>query len=379
MIPFNKPYYSGHEIEHIREAFAGGQTAGNGMFTKKCQRYFEDRYGFGRCLLTQSCTDALEMTALLAELGPEDEVILPSYTFVSTANAFALRGAKLVFCDSESDRPHVDANRILDLVNERTRAIVVVHYGGTAVEMNPIIECAHKNGILLIEDAAQAIDSYYFDRPLGALGDLATFSFHETKNIISGEGGMLVLNRPDLVPRAEILWEKGTNRTAFFRGEVDKYQWVDVGSSFLPSEITAAALWSQLENLETIQEVRVATWNLYHEVLTPAAERLGFGIPVVRTGETVNGHLYYVVCSDLEQRTRLIAHLRERGIHAVFHYQSLHSSPYYAGRHDGRVLSAADRYSDCLVRLPLFHELGEENVRWISGEVIAFFESDSSR
>ncbi|MGC1479418.1 MAG: dTDP-4-amino-4,6-dideoxygalactose transaminase [Chthoniobacterales bacterium] len=374
MIPFNKPYYSGTEIEHIREAFAGGQTAGNGPFTRRCQEFFESRYGLGKCLLTQSCTDALEMTALLAGIEAGDEVILPSYTFVSTANAFALRGAKLVFCDSEADRPHIDAGAVAGLVTDRTKAIVVVHYGGTAVEMEPVMAVAKERGILVIEDAAQAIDSFYHGRALGGIGDLATFSFHETKNVISGEGGLLVINRADLIERAEVLWEKGTNRSAFFRGEVAKYQWVDVGSSFLPSELTAATLWAQLEHLESIQARRMGIWQAYDAVLRPAAERLGFGVPLVNYGETVNGHLYYVLCESLEERTELIGWLRDRGIYAVFHYQSLHDSPYFAGKHDGRKLQWADRYSDSLVRLPLFHELGEAGAEGIAAEVIRFFE-----
>ncbi len=374
MIPFNKPFYSGNEIDHIREAFAGGQTAGNGPFTRRCQTFFEERYGFAKCLLTQSCTDALEMTALLAEIGPGDEVILPSYTFVSTANAFALRGARLVFCDSEADRPHIDADAVAGLITDRTKAIVIVHYGGTAVAMEPIMAVARERGILVIEDAAQAIDSFYHGKALGGIGDVATFSFHETKNVISGEGGMLVINRPNLLERAEVLWEKGTNRSAFFRGEVAKYQWVDVGSSFLPSELTAATLWAQLECLESIQSTRVAIWEAYHRELAPAGERLGFGVPVVNVGETVNGHLYYVLCESLEERTALIGWLRERGIYAVFHYQSLHASPYFAEKHDGRRLPWADHYTDTLVRLPLFHELGEETAWRIARDVVKFFE-----
>lgn len=374
MIPFNKPYYSGREIDYVREAFANGQTAGNGAFTRRCQAFFEERYGFGKCLLTQSCTDALEMAALLAGIEPGDEVILPSYTFVSTANAFALRGAQLRFVDSEPGRPHLDVRAALALVTGRTKAVVVVHYGGTAADLEPLEADARERGFLLIEDAAQAVDSRYRDRPLGGIGDLATFSFHETKNIISGEGGMLVVNRPDLVARAEILWEKGTNRSAFFRGEVDKYQWVDVGSSFLPSELTAATLWAQLECLDSIQAARLAIWNAYHAVLAPAARRLGFSVPGVGPDETVNGHLYYVVCASLDERTRLITHLRAQGIYAVFHYQSLHDSPYFAGKHDGRALPHADHFSNALVRLPLFRELGEELAEEIAREVIAFYE-----
>lgn len=377
-VPFNQPYLTGREIDYIREAFAKNHTAGNGEFTRRCQNFFEDRYAFGKCLLTQSCTDALEMCALLAEIGPGDEVILPSYTFVSTANAFALRGARLRFVDSESGRPHINARSAVELITERTKAIVVVHYGGTAVEMDPILEAARDRGIIVIEDAAQAVDSFYQGRALGSLGDLATFSFHETKNIISGEGGMLVVNDPRLVRRSEILWEKGTNRSAFFRGEVDKYQWVDLGSSFLPSEITAATLWAQLECLDSIQKTRVAIWESYQDAFEPVAGRLGFGLPGISAHETVNGHLYYVICRSLDERTRLSEHLRERGINAVFHYQSLHCSPYFAGEHDGRMLPESDRYSDTLLRLPLFHELGKTDAARIANEVIAFFENESN-
>ncbi len=374
MIPFNKPYYSGHEIDYVREAFANGQTAGNGEFTRRCQTFFEERYGFGKCLLTQSCTDALEMCALLADIEPGDEVILPSYTFVSTANAFALRGARLRFVDSEPGRPHLDAKAALELVTPQTAVIVVVHYGGTAAEMEPLVRFTRERGILLVEDAAQAVDSRSNGQPLGGIGDLATFSFHETKNIISGEGGMLVINHPELRARAEILWEKGTNRSAFFRGEVDKYQWVDLGSSYLPSELTAATLWAQLESLDQIQAARVAIWNAYDSVLRPAADKLGFGVPLIRPGDSVNGHLYYIVCASLDERTRLIAHLRAAGIYAVFHYQSLHRSPYFESRHDGRDLPRSDHYSDTLVRLPLFRELGETQAVEIARTVIDFFD-----
>ena len=374
MIPFNKPYYTGKEVDYVRQAFERQHTAGNGYFTKLCQNFFEERYQFAKCLLTQSCTDALEMCALLARIQPGDEVILPSYTFVSTANAFALRGAILRFADSEPGRPHIDAGHIERLITPRTRAIVVVHYGGTAVDLHSIAELARRHDILLIEDAAQAVDSFYHGKPLGSIGDLAAFSFHETKNIISGEGGMLVINNPELLLRAEILWEKGTNRSAFFRGEVAKYQWMDIGSSFLPSEITAATLWAQLQVLDDIQSRRVSIWRQYESLLREASERHGFTLPLIQDGETVNGHLFYLICSSLEERTELIKWLKERQIHAVFHYQCLHSSPYHSmqGRHDD--LDSADRFSDCLLRLPFFYELGDSDIQMISKAVRDFYE-----
>ncbi len=362
MIPFNKPYYTGRELKYVAEAFERGQTAGNGEFTRRCQNFFEERYGFPKCLLTQSCTDALEMCALLARIEPGDEVIVPSYTFVSTANAFVLRGATIKFADSEVGRPHVCPADIERLITPRTKVIVVVHYGGTAVDLTRILEVARRHGILVVEDAAQAVDSRYHGRPLGSLGDLATFSFHETKNIISGEGGMLVINRADLCERAEILWEKGTNRSAFFRGEVAKYQWIDVGSSFLPSELTAATLWSQLESLDEIQSRRVALWHRYDESLREVVARNGLGSPLIGEGGTVNGHLYYLICRSLEERTELIAHLKRGGVHAVFHYQSLHSSPFHpAGSVDGE-LPNSDRFTDRLLRLPMFYSLSEDDV-----------------
>jgi TDP-4-keto-6-deoxy-D-glucose transaminase len=373
-IPFNKPYFTGGEVEYIRQAFEANHTAGNGAFTRRCQEFFERRYGFHKCLLTQSCTDALEMCALLARIRPGDEVIVPSYTFVSTANAFVLQGARIRFCDSEPGSPHLDPSALESLIGPSTRAIVVVHYGGVAANMRPIVELARKHGLVLIEDAAQAIESSFDGRPLGGIGDLATFSFHETKNIICGEGGMLVINNPEYAARAEILWEKGTNRSAFFRGEVDKYRWVDVGSSFLPSELTAAALWAQLEQLEPIQARRVAAWSAYHEILEPASKRFGFDVPSIRTGATANGHLYYLVCRSCEERTVLIQDLDRQGINAVFHYQALHQSPYQARFHEEMPLPHAERYSDCLLRLPLFAELEEDRARVVARAVLDFYE-----
>lgn len=373
-IPFNKPYFTGAEVEYIRQAFQANHTAGNGVFTRRCQEFFEERYRFHKCLLTQSCTDALEMCALLARIQPGDEVIVPSYTFVSTANAFVLQGARIRFCDSEPGSPHLDPAALRELIRPNTRAIVVVHYGGVSADMQPIVELAREHELILVEDAAQAIESSFGGRPLGGIGDLSTFSFHETKNIICGEGGMLVINNPEYADRAEILWEKGTNRSAFFRGEVDKYRWVDLGSSFLPSELTAAALWAQLEQLEAIQTRRMAAWRTYHEILEPVSKRLGFEVPSIRPGATANGHLYYLVCRSCEERTALIRELDHQGINAVFHYQALHQSPFSVDLHEAVALPHAERYSDCLLRLPLFAELGEACARRVAHAVMDFYE-----
>lgn len=360
MIPFNKPYLSGNEAVYIQDAVASGHVSGNGKYTKLCQNFFQEKYGFAKCLLTSSCTDALEMAAILLNIQPGDEVIMPSYTFVSTANAFVLRGAKIVFVDSRPDHPGMDESAIEALVTPKTKAIVPVHYAGVACDMDVIMDVAERYNLFVIEDAAQAIDSYYKGKPLGSIGHLAAFSFHETKNIISGEGGMLVVNDLQFAKRAEIIWEKGTNRSAFFRGEVDKYGWVDVGSSFLPSDIIAAFLWAQLENLNNIQNRRKEIWNSYYDALRGSEE---FSIPYIPEFCTNNAHMFYLLLPDLEARTGLIAKLKEQNINAVFHYLSLHKSPFYATKHDGRELPNCDRYADCLVRLPFFYELySEENI-----------------
>jgi dTDP-4-amino-4,6-dideoxygalactose transaminase len=362
MIPFNKPYLTGNETKYIEQAVQSGKISGNGEFTKKCQSYFEAFYGFGKCLLTSSCTDALEMAAILCNIQPGDEVIMPSYTFVSTANAFVLRGAKIVFADSYSDNPNIDADKIESLITEKTKAIVPVHYAGVACDMDKIMELANKYNLFVVEDAAQAIDSYYINskgekRALGSIGDFAAFSFHETKNIISGEGGMLVVNDKKYESRAEIIWEKGTNRSSFFRGEIDKYGWVDIGSSFLPSEITAAFLWAQLENIEKIQTRRLEIWNEYYTNLKEWAENNHVQLPNVPVYATNNAHMFYLICPNLKFRNNLIEKLKENNILAVFHYQSLHKSPYYLKNHDGRELVNSDYFTDTLVRLPLFFEL----------------------
>lgn len=372
-IPFNKPYLTGQETNYIINAVQRGQISGNGSYTKSCQSYLENLFGFNKCLLTTSCTDALEMSAILVDIKPGDEVIMPAYTFVSTANAFILRGAKIRFCDSGKDQPNMDAELISHLVNERTKAIVVVHYAGVACDMDPILSIAKKHGLYVIEDAAQAIDSTYKGAYLGTIGDLGTFSFHETKNIQCGEGGALIINLPEFRDRAEIIWEKGTNRSAFFRGEVDKYGWVDLGSSFLPSELNAAFLYAQLENLADIQDKRKHIWNSYHNGLTPLAESGLLKLPLIPDYASNNAHMFYAVCRSLEERTALLAHYRSAGVHSVFHYQSLHRSEFFKDRHDGRNLPNCDRYSDCLFRFPMYYELTDEQIAYVIKSTLNFF------
>jgi len=371
-IRFNKPYLAGKEIRYISKALESGKTSGNKDFTKKCHQYFGEHYGFKHNLLTTSCTGALEMSALLTNLQPGDEVIMPSYTFVSTANPFMLRGAKIVFADSYKNHPNIDHTKIENLITKKTKAIVVVHYAGFACAMDELLEIAKKHNLFLIEDAALALDSYYKDKPLGSFGDFSTFSFHETKSISCGEGGLLVINNEKYANRAEIIWEKGTNRASFFRGEVDKYGWVDIGSSFLMSDILAAYLYGQLENLEEIQTKRKNIWNYYHKNLEDLKDK-GIGLPVIPPHSTVNGHLYYLVCENLQQRTDLIQYLQENNIHAVFHYLSLYSSKAYKDKHDGRLLPNCDKFSNCLVRLPLFYELNKENQNYIIDKILGFF------
>lgn len=371
-VPFNKPFLTGKELSYIEEAVNSGKISGNGLFTKKCHAHFEEKYGFSKCLLTTSCTDALEMAAILIGIEPGDEIILPSYTFVSTANAFRLRGAKLRFVDSREDFPGIDEEAIEPLINRRTKAIVVVHYAGIATDMKKIMNLAEKYGLWVVEDAAQAIDSFYIKdngdkKPLGGIGHLGAFSFHETKNIISGEGGMLTINDERLRDRAEIIWEKGTNRSAFFRGEVDKYGWVDIGSSFLPSEVIAAFLYAQLEQLPIIQARRIEIWETYYEGLKSWAHEKEVQLPPSYSYSTNNAHMFYMVFPNQESRSEIISHLKEKGILSVFHYLSLHDSPYFKMHHDGRLLKNTDKFSDCLLRLPLFYGLTpQENAEIIS-------------
>lgn len=373
-IPFNKPFLTGKELAYIGAAVASGKISGNGEFSRRCQRFFEEKYGFRKCLLTTSCTDALEMCAILSGVGPGDEVIVPSYTFVSSALAFVRQGAKIVFADSCADNPNLDPDQVEALVTPHTRVIVPVHYAGVACDMDRIMDIARRHGLLVVEDAAQAVDSYYKGRPLGGIGHLAAFSFHETKNVISGEGGLLVVNDDRFVRRAEIIWEKGTNRAEFFRGEVNKYGWVDTGSSFLPSEINAAFLWAQLECLEQIQHKRKSLWQTYYKVLKPLADKGCFTLPVIPDYATNNAHMFYLTCRSLEERTALINRLREADILAVFHYLSLHASPYYAQRHDGRALPNCDCFADRLVRLPMYYELQESEVGQICSIITEFYQ-----
>jgi dTDP-4-amino-4,6-dideoxygalactose transaminase len=375
MIPFNKPYLTGKETEYIQEAVRSGKISGNGLFTNKCHQYFENRYGFLKTLLTTSCTDALEMAAMLCEIEPGDEVIVPSYTFVSTAIAFMRQGAKIVFADSYDDNPNLDATKIECLITNKTKVVVAVHYAGIACDMDEIMHIARKYNLLVVEDAAQAIDSFYKDRSLGSIGHFAAFSFHETKNIISGEGGMLVINDSRYVKRAEIIWEKGTNRAEFFRGEINKYGWVDIGSSFLPSEIVSAFLWAQLENLDAIQNKRKKIWNYYYDHLQILEESKALTLPKIPNYATNNGHMFFLLCKDLEERTRLISYLKENGVLSVFHYLSLHSSDYYREKHDGRVLTHSDNFSDCLLRLPMYYELEEAQQDTIIALLIEFYTS----
>jgi dTDP-4-amino-4,6-dideoxygalactose transaminase len=384
MLPFNKPYLTGNEVHYIYDAASTGKISGNGKYTQMCQKYFEDRWGFRKTLLTTSCTDALEMCALLLDIKPGDEVIVPSYTFVSTALAFVRQGAKIIFADSRLDHPGINEDKIEELINPNTRALVVVHYAGVACDMNKVMSIANRYKIFVIEDAAQAVDSYYSSTsktkhpkqsnkhheinhktPLGTIGHLAAFSFHETKNIHCGEGGLLGINDERFVKRAEIIWEKGTNRAEFFRGEVNKYGWVDTGSSFLPSEISAAFLWAQLEELDTIQTRRQEIWEAYYNGIIGWAEKNGVQMPFIPHYATNNGHMFYLVCPDAAFRDNLINQLKTNGVHSVFHYLSLHNSPYYTDKHDGRMLPESDRYSDCLIRLPLFYALTNEDIEQV--------------
>ncbi|MEO8512346.1 MAG: dTDP-4-amino-4,6-dideoxygalactose transaminase [Ignavibacteria bacterium] len=372
--PFNKPFLTGKEKDYIIQAVETGKISGDGKFTKLCHEFFEKRYCFKKAMLTTSCTDALEMCAILLDFKPGDEVIIPSFTFVSTANAFALRGIKIVFADSSPENPNIDVSKLEELITPNTKAIAIVHYAGIACDMEPLMKLTEKYGIQLVEDAAHSIDSFYKNQPLGTFGSLSAFSFHETKNVISGEGGMLVLNDGNLIERAEIIREKGTNRSAFFRGEVDKYNWVDIGSSFLPSDIIAAFLYAQLENLDMIQKRRISIWEQYHNALKDLAGEGLFSLPVIPGYAVNNGHMFYMICRSLKERQGLIDHLKKNDILPTFHYQSLHKSPYFKDKHDhGRELPNSDLYSQRLLRLPLYYELTDEGVSFISSKIREFY------
>lgn len=388
-IAFNRPFLTGNEINYINDVLSGGKICGNGVYTQKCQNFFREWLGSRKCLLTTSCTDALEMCAMLADIKPGDEVIVPSYTFVSTALAFTRQGAKVIFADSLTSHPCVDPESVERLITPRTKAVVVVHYAGVACDMDVFKRIAREHNLLLIEDAAQAVDSYYLSKddiskkdvskedagkegcPLGSIGDLAAFSFHETKNIQCGEGGVLAINNPSLVRRAEILWEKGTNRAEFFRGEINKYGWVDTGSSFLPNEYTAAFLWAQIEQMRQIQQWRKELWNRYYNNLygkTPLK------MPFLPYYATNNAHMFYVTTQTPAERTALIQHLKDNGINAVFHYLSLHKSKFAVDNGMGGAnLPMADYYTDCLVRLPLFGALTGQEVDYVTKSIIDFY------
>jgi dTDP-4-amino-4,6-dideoxygalactose transaminase len=373
-IPFNKPHFTGREAYHVSAAVGLGKISGNGVMTQKCHTFFEKRYHFKKALLTTSCTDALEMAAILCNIQPGDEVIVPAYTFVSTANAFVLRGAKIVFADSEAASPNINTTTLADLITEKTRAIVPVHYAGIACNMDEIMQLAKKRDILVIEDAAHSIDSYYKNKPLGSIGHMATFSFHETKNITSGEGGLLVVNDERFANRSEIIWEKGTNRAAFYRGEVDKYGWVDIGSSFLPSDLMAAFLYGQLEMIDDIQQKRKSIFTRYFSNLTPLQQAGKIQLPYSPAFSSQNGHLFYILTNNLTERDKLISHLNNHGIQSVFHYLPLHTSLFYANKHDGRPLPNAERFSQTLVRLPFFYDLVETEIDKVCDCISDFYQ-----
>jgi dTDP-4-amino-4,6-dideoxygalactose transaminase len=373
-IPFNRPLIVGSELEYVARAHANGQLAGGGPFARQCQAWLERRTGARKALLTHSCTAALEMAAMLAEVGPDDEVIMPSFTFVSTANAFVLRGATPVFVDIRPDTLNLDERQIEAAITQRTRAIVPVHYAGVGCAMDAILEIAARHQLLVIEDAAQAIASTYKERPLGGFGQLAALSFHETKNVVAGEGGALLISEPALIARAEIIREKGTNRSQYFRGQVDKYTWVDIGSSFLPAEIVAAFLWGQLEQADLITRRRLDLWQRYHDGFASLEREGRLRRPIVPEECGFNAHMYYLLLRDLDERTRFIDHMKRLGIQCVFHYVPLHSSP--TGRQVGRAsgaLSVTEDIADRLVRMPLWPGL-EEQVDTVVDAVVRFFE-----
>ncbi len=373
MIGFNKPYFSGNEILYIEKAIRNQKISGNGYFTKRCQEFIQTRYGIEKALLTNSCTDALEMAALLMDIREGDEVIVPAYTFVSTANAFMLRGATLRFADSSAESPNLDVDQIENLVTPRTKAIVVVHYAGACCDMDRLVDIKNKYGLYLVEDAAQAIDGKYKNRPLGSIGDLACFSFHETKNIISGEGGALLVNNPAFASRSEILWEKGTNRSAFFRGEVSNYDWIDLGSSFLPSEITAAFLLAQFENIDRIQTRRMEQWSAYYHQLKPLDENGLLQIPQVPVFCKNNGHIFYLITQNRAERDLLLNHLNQNGVNAISHYVSLNQSPFYKKLNRPEKCPQSERYAECLIRLPMYFELSIDEIGFIVKKISEFY------
>ena len=375
MIPFNVPPRFGTELDHVCEAVVNGKISGDGPFTKRCNTWIEEHFGTPRCLLTTSGTTALEMAALLCDIQPGDEVILPSYTFSSTANAFVLAGARLVFVDIRPDTMNVDERKLEFAITDRTKVVCVMHYAGVACDMEPIVDVARAHGLRVVEDAAQAVMSSYRGVPLGTIGDFGCFSFHETKNYSMGEGGALLINDPDLIERAEIMREKGTDRSKFMRGQVDKYTWVDYGSSYLPSDINAAYLWGQLEHAEEINENRLASWNAYYGALEPLQKAGKVELPHVPEECDHNAHMFYLKCADIQERTEFISYLRERDIWSVFHYVPLHSAP--AGLKFGR-FNGPDEYttreSERLTRLPLYYGLTPEDLATVVQAIYDFYQ-----
>jgi len=371
-IPFNKPWITGREIEYIQQAADNGHLSGNGKFTHKCHNFFRQRYNLKGCFLTTSCTDALEMAAILINIKPGDEVIIPSFTFVSTALAFERQGALIRFTDSRSDRPGMDESKIENLINKNTKAIVPVHYAGVSCDMDEIMELAAKYNLFVIEDNAHGIESYYKGNPLGSIGHLACFSFHETKNIHCGEGGMLAVNDSSIIDRAEIIWEKGTNRSRFFRGETSYYEWKDTGSSFLPSEIIAAFLYAQLEEINVIQNKRISIWHRYYNGFKKLQAKRYVRLPLIPGYSTINGNTFFLICRDKKTRDDLINYLRNIGIMTLSHYRPLHKSEYYSKKHDGRILKMSEKYSETIVRFPIYYELTEEQIDKIIEKTIKF-------
>ena len=374
MINFNVPPYTGKELEYIRKAIDNKKICGDGEFTHKCSEWLENRTGSSKALLTTSCTHATEMAALLSHISPGDEVIMPSFTFVSTADAFVLRGAKVKFVDIRPDTMNIDESLIEAAITPRTKAVVPVHYAGVACEMDTIMDIAQRHKLIVIEDAAQGVMSSYKGRALGTIGEYGCFSFHETKNYSMGEGGALLIQNPDRIEEAEIIREKGTNRSKFFRGQIDKYTWVDYGSSYLPSDMNAAYLWAQLEMADEINDARLKSWGLYEELLTPLKEKERIELPYIPQECTHNAHMFYIKCKDLEERTALIAFLKENGIQTVFHYVPLHSSP--AGKKYGE-FCGEDRFttkeSERLVRLPMYYGLKEEEIEFVVEKISDFY------
>jgi dTDP-4-amino-4,6-dideoxygalactose transaminase len=369
---FNKPYLTGREVHHLTQVALSGKLSGNGPYTRLCHDFFEKRFGFKKVFLTTSCTDALEMAAILCDIKPGDEVIMPSFTFVSTANAFMLRGARIRFADTYADYPNIDPVSVEELINPNTKVIVVVHYGGVACDMDRIMDIARRHNLLVVEDAAHAIDSFYKGKPLGSIGHFGAFSFHETKNIICGEGGMLVVNSNKFVKRAEIIWEKGTDRAAFYRGEVNKYGWKDIGSSFLPSEITAAMLYAQLEQFDEIQTKRKNVWHHYYSDLKPLEEKGIIMLTSVPSWATINGNMFFLITKSSSEQSALLSFLKKEGINAVFHYLPLHSSEFFIRKHDGRSLPDTDHFSECIVRLPFYNEMKDEELQHVVETIRSF-------